>query len=94
MFLATSNSKDLQTPTYALIVPSTQLFYTIRKKYADGGDIDMARIQVSTNSAKVAMIGIGALFSYIWFGYNYPSVWIGVIGILLILAGFLVALLN
>ncbi len=54
----------------------------------------MARIQVSTNSAKVAMIGIGALFSYIWFGYNYPSVWIGVIGILLILAGFLVALLN
>lgn len=52
------------------------------------------KIELSTNSGPVAMIGIGALFTFIWFAFHYPSIWIGIIGILLIIGGAFVTLVK
>lgn len=49
------------------------------------------KMELSTDSGPVAMIGIGALFTFIWFAFHYPSIWIGVLGILLIIAGAFVS---
>lgn len=46
-------------------------------------------MELSTDSGSVAMLAIGAIFAFLWFGFHYPSVWIGVIGILLIIGGVL-----
>ncbi len=48
-------------------------------------------MELSTDSGSVAMIGIGALFTFIWFAFHYPSIWIGVLGIFLIIAGAFVS---
>ncbi len=45
------------------------------------------KMELSTDSGSVAMIGIGAFFTFIWFAFHYPSIWIGVLGILLIIGG-------
>lgn len=49
------------------------------------------KMELSTDSGPVAMSGIGALFTFIWFAFHYPSIWIGVLGILLIIAGAFVS---
>ena len=51
-------------------------------------------MEVSTNSSEVAMIVVGAIFSFVWFGFHYPSVWVGVIGVLLIAAGTLITIIK
>ncbi|MCL5990190.1 MAG: hypothetical protein M1166_07665 [Candidatus Thermoplasmatota archaeon] len=49
------------------------------------------KMELYTNSGPVAMIGIGALFTFLWFAFHYPSIWIGVFGILLVIGGAFIA---